>query len=169
MQSIILGGGCFWCLEAVYQRVKGVIKVTSGYAGGITSNPNYNQVCTGKTGHAEVIKIEFEPSLISLEKILNIFWQVHDPTTLNRQGSDIGTQYRSIIFYIDSKQKQVVQNSQITVQQEQFANQKIVTEVKKLIAFFPAELYHQNYFNKHPSQAYCQIVIKPKLNKMNLK
>jgi len=169
MQSIILGGGCFWCLEAVYQRVKGVIKVTSGYAGGITSNPNYNQVCTGKTGHAEVIKIEFEPSLISLEKILNIFWQVHDPTTLNRQGSDIGTQYRSIIFYIDSKQKQVVQNSQITAQQEQFANQKIVTEVKKLIAFFPAELYHQNYFNKHPSQAYCQIVIKPKLNKMNLK
>lgn len=169
MQSIILGGGCFWCLEAVYQRVKGVIKVTSGYAGGITSNPNYNQVCTGKTGHAEVIKIEFEPNLISLEKILNIFWQVHDPTTLNRQDSDIGTQYRSIILYIDSKQKQVVQNSQITAQQEQFADQKIVTEVKKLIAFFPAELYHQNYFNKHSSQAYCQIVIKPKLNKMKLK
>ncbi|PIP52743.1 peptide-methionine (S)-S-oxide reductase [Candidatus Beckwithbacteria bacterium CG23_combo_of_CG06-09_8_20_14_all_34_8] len=167
MQSIILGSGCFWCSEAVFQRVKGIVKVTSGYAGGKIVNPNYNQVCSGQTGHAEVVKLDYDPSLVSLDKILDIFWQIHDPTSLNQQGADIGTQYRSIVFYTDSKQKQVIQNSKTITQQEIYPDKKIVTEIKKLDVFYPAELYHQNYFNKHPDQAYCQIVIKPKVEKIS--
>jgi len=168
MQSIVLGSGCFWCSEAVFQRVKGIVKVTSGYAGGEIDNPNYDQVCSGQTGHTEVVKLDYDPSQISLDKILDIFWKIHDPTSLNQQGADIGTQYRSIVFYTDSKQKQVIQNSKTITQQEIYPDKKIVTEIKKLDVFYPAESYHQNYFNKHPDQAYCRLMIRPKLKKLSL-
>jgi peptide-methionine (S)-S-oxide reductase len=158
------GGGCFWCMESVFQEVPGVKSVTSGYAGGHLPFPTYQQVCTGKTGHAEVIQIEFDPQKTSYEKLLAVFWKLHDPTTLNRQGPDTGTQYRSIILYHSEAQKQTAEKSKAEAQSH-FKN-PIVTEIVPLQAFYRAEDYHQDYFHKNPRDAYCRINIPPKLEKL---
>lgn len=163
MNSITIGGGCFWCLEAVYQLVEGVKAVTSGYAGGHKKNPTYKEVCDETTGHAEVVQIEFEPSIISLEKILDIFWTVHDPTTLNRQGNDVGTQYRSVILYQNESQKKIAESS-IAANAANWQN-PIVTEIIPLEIFYPAEDYHQNYFRNNPYNSYCAYVVKAKVDK----
>ncbi|MHB2148096.1 peptide-methionine (S)-S-oxide reductase MsrA [Calditrichota bacterium LG25] len=165
LEKATLGGGCFWCLEAIYQRVKGVESVVSGYAGGNVENPTYEAVCTGTTGHAEVVQITFNRDIISYEDILNIFWQIHDPTQLNRQGNDIGTQYRSVIFYHNDEQKQTALASKEQLKKAQVYQKPIVTEISPLDKFYAAEKYHQNYFNNNPSQTYCQLVIAPKLKK----
>ncbi|MDB6171699.1 MAG: methionine-S-sulfoxide reductase [Chthoniobacteraceae bacterium] len=165
LQRITFGGGCFWCLEAVFQRLDGVKTVASGYAGGAVPNPTYKQVCTGETGHAEVVQIEFEPAKISFEKLLEVFWAAHDPTTLNRQGGDTGTQYRSVIFYEDDSQKAAAEKSKAAAQPE-FKN-PIVTEITPLKTFYKAEDYHQNYFNENAgTNPYCTVVIRPKLQKL---
>ncbi len=166
-ETLILGGGCFWCVEAVFQRIPGVKSITSGYAGGHTENPTYKQVCTGETGHAEVTRIEFDPQVISLDKLLGYFWDAHDPTTLNRQGADEGTQYRSIILYADDAQKAAAEKSKAEAQKK-FRN-PIVTEIVPLQKFYPGEAYHQNYFNTNPDQGYCQAVIRPKVEKIEKK
>jgi len=166
--SIVLGGGCFWCLEAVYQRVRGVNKVINGYSGGNHENPSYEAVCSGATNHAEVVKIEFDHDVISLETLLEIFWVIHNPTTLNQQGSDIGTQYRSVIFYQSEEQKQIAKQS-LKEKGQPLWDDQIVTAVEPLSKFYPAEDYHQNYFNNHPEQAYCQIIINPKITKLKQK
>lgn len=166
-ESIVLGGGCFWCLEASYQLIRGVTKVTSGYAGGSVPNPTYYAVATGKTGHAEVVKVEFDPDIISLSDILDVFWAIHDPTTLNRQGNDVGTDYRSIILYVGDNQKKVTEES-IKAVAKLWPN-PIVTELEPLEKFYQAEPEHQNYFKNHPAQAYCQVVINPKLEKLRAK
>jgi peptide-methionine (S)-S-oxide reductase len=165
-QTAILGGGCFWCLEAVYERFVGVKSVVSGYAGGSTPDPTYEQVCTGTTGHAEVVEIEFDPAVIGYERILEIFWKAHDPSSLNRQGADVGTQYRSIILYRDEAQRVAAEKSR-----EQAAKQferPIVTEIASLKAFYRAEDYHQDYYAKNPFAGYCTFVIRPKLQKLGL-
>ena len=159
-----LGGGCFWCMEAVFERLPGVISVTSGFAGGTTENPTYQQVCTETTGHAEVTEIEFDPAKISYDKLLEVFWQAHDPTTLNRQGADEGTSYRSIILYRDKKQQLLAEKSKLEAQKN-FRN-PIVTEIVPLKKFYKAEDYHQQYFDNNSSQGYCQVVIAPKLEKL---
>lgn len=166
-ESIVLGGGCFWCLEAVYQRVRGVEQVSNGYSGGQTPQPDYQSVSSSNTGHAEVVKVDFDPNVVTLEQILDIFWQIHDPTTPNRQGNDVGSQYRSIILYANEKQKAVIDKSLKTA--ANVWSNPIVTEVKPLEVFYQAEVYHQNYFDNHPEQAYCQVVINPKLTKLNTK
>ncbi len=165
MQSIILGGGCFWCTEAVYQRIPGITKVIPGYAGGHTQNPSYETVCEGNTDHAEVVKVEFEPDQITLEKILEIFWLVHDPTSLNRQGNDVGTQYRSAIFFTKPEQEKIIVQLIEELQTSGKFVKPIVTEVKRLDTFYPAEEYYHNYFNNNPNQAYCQVVVRPKIEK----
>ena len=161
-----LGGGCFWCLEAVYERVEGVVSVTSGYAGGTVVDPSYEDVCTGSTGHAEVVQIEYDPEKTSYEKLLDLFWKAHDPTTPNRQGADVGTQYRSIILFHDERQKSIAEES-LKKAQASYEN-PIVTEIRQLERFFRAEEYHQDYFDKNPNAGYCRIVIRPKLNKLDL-
>jgi peptide-methionine (S)-S-oxide reductase len=158
------GGGCFWCVEAIFQRLEGVKSVVSGYAGGKRDNPTYEEVCAGTTGHAEVIQIEFDPRKISYEDLLDVFWQAHDPTTLNRQGADVGTQYRSIILYHSDRQKEAAEKSKKAAA-SQFKN-PIVTEIVPLTKFYKAERYHQNYFNNNPSAPYCTYVIRPKLDKL---
>jgi len=162
-ERLVLGGGCFWCIEAVYRRVKGVISAVSGYSGGKRPHPTYENVCSGATGHAEVVEITYDSHIITLSEILDIFFAIHDPTTLNQQGADRGTQYRSVIYYTDEEQKEVVKQS-VAKHQKDFS-QKIVTEVAVLTHFYPAEEYHQNYYNQNASQGYCQIVIAPKLQK----
>jgi peptide-methionine (S)-S-oxide reductase len=162
-----LGGGCFWCVEAVFQRIPGVKSITSGYAGGHTENPTYQQVCSGATGHAEVTRIEFDPQVISYEKLLDYFWDAHDPTTLNRQGPDEGTQYRSIILYLDAAQKAVAEKSKAGAQ-KRFGS-PIVTEIVPLTNFYPAEGYHRDYYNHNPNQPYCRAVIRPKVEKIENK
>jgi len=162
-----LGGGCFWCLEAAYQLIDGVEKVVPGYAGGQTKNPTYYEVCNGKTGHAEVVQITFDINTIEYEDILNIFWAIHDPTTLNRQGNDEGTQYRSIILYHNEEQKAIAETSKIETQK--LWNDPIVTELKPIDIFYEAEPDHHNYFITHPEKAYCQVVINPKLDKLRQK
>jgi peptide-methionine (S)-S-oxide reductase len=162
-----LGGGCFWCTEAIYQMLPGVKSVVSGYAGGKTENPTYKQVCEGDTGHAEVIQIEFDPAVISYEKILETFWEAHDPTTLNRQGADTGTQYRSVIFYHSDAQKAAAEKSKAAAQKDFI--QPIVTEISPLPKFYKAEGYHQDYYRNNPSQGYCRAVIKPKVDKFEKK
>lgn len=162
-QRIVVGGGCFWCIEAVYRNVKGVLSAVSGYTGGKRANPTYENVCSGATGHAEIVDIEFDRDVISLEEILDIFFAVHNPTTLNQQGADKGTQYRSVIYYANEEQKQIIKDS-IAKHQEDFAD-PIVTEVSPLGDVYPAEAYHQNYYNLNPMQGYCQVVIAPKLQK----
>ena len=162
-----LGGGCFWCTEALYQMLPGVKTVVSGYSGGHTENPTYKQVCAGDTGHAEVIQVEFDPKVISYEKILGAFWEAHDPTTLNRQGEDAGTQYRSVIFYHSEAQKAAAEKSKAAAQ-KQFAR-PIVTEISPLTKFYPAEGYHQDYYRSNPNQGYCRVVIKPKVDKFEKK
>jgi len=161
-----LGGGCFWCVEAVFQRIEGVISVKPGYAGGNVNNPTYKQVCTGSTGHAEVAKIEFDPSKITYSQILNVFWQSHDPTTLNRQGNDVGTQYRSVIFFHNESQEEIAKKSKIDADKSGYWDNKIVTEVTLLNNYYDAEDYHDNYYNNNPNQPYCLFVIKPKLDKL---
>ncbi len=164
-----LGGGCFWCVEAVYQRVDGVLSVKPGYAGGHVDNPSYRDVCSGKTGHAEVAKIEFDPDQISYEQILNVFWQAHDPTTLNKQGADVGTQYRSVIFYHSEEQKSLAENSKTVADQSEYWPNAIVTEITKINNYSDAEDNHDNYYQENPYQPYCQFVIKPKLDKLEKK
>jgi peptide-methionine (S)-S-oxide reductase len=161
------GGGCFWCMEAVFERLPGVISVTSGFAGGTTDNPTYEQVCTETTGHAEVTEIEFDPAKISYDKLLEVFWQAHDPTTLNRQGADEGTSYRSIILYRNEKQKLEAEKSKLAAQ-ENFKH-PIVTEIVPLKKFYKAEDYHQEYYDNNSNAPYCQVVIAPKLEKLEHK
>ena len=158
-----LGGGCFWCLEAIYQDVIGVSKATSGYAGGVTENPSYEQVCSGRTGHAEVVQIEYDPAVISYADLLTIFWRIHDPTTLNRQGADVGTQYRSIILTHDETQKEIAQRSLADAQA--LYKDPIVTQIESLAKFYPAEAYHDDYYRRNRSQPYCRAVIDPKVRK----
>lgn len=158
-----MGGGCFWCLDAVYRQVKGVASVTAGYAGGKLANPTYEQVSAGNSGHAEVIKLEFDPELISYNDILEIFWGIHDPTTLDAQGNDVGPQYRSVIFFDDQSQKRIADES--LARSQALWDKPIVTQIKPLEHFYPAEDYHQDYFAKNPRAAYCQLVINPKLDK----
>ena len=162
-----LGGGCFWCMEAVFERLPGVISVTSGFAGGTTENPTYQEVCTETTGHAEVTEIVFDPAKISYDKLLEVFWQAHDPTTLNRQGADEGTSYRSIILYRDEKQKLEAEKSKLEAQAD-FRN-PIVTEIVPLKKFYKAEDYHQEYYDNNSSAPYCQVVIVPKLERLEKK
>lgn len=157
-----LGGGCFWCLEAVFEETRGVSNVINGYAGGAMANPTYEQVCRGATGHAEVVQITFDPSIISYDELLKIFWLIHDPTTLNRQGNDVGTQYRSVIFYHNEAQKKQAEAS-IQEFSSKFT-QPIVTEVKPLEQFYEAEAYHQGYFKNNPNQGYCVFVVSPKVS-----
>ena len=159
-----LGGGCFWCTEAVFKELPGVKSVSSGYAGGHMPKPSYKQVCSGDTGHAEVIQIEFDPQKISYEKLLEVFWEVHDPTTLNRQGPDTGTQYRSVILYHDEGQKQAAEKSKAEAAKR--FSKPIVTQIVPFKEFYKAEGYHQNYFRKNPNDAYCRINIPPKLEKL---
>ncbi len=165
IDTAVLGGGCFWCVEAIFQKVDGVISVESGYCGGQTLNPTYQEVCSGTTGHAEVCNIAFDKSRISYVEILQIFFATHDPTTLNRQGNDFGTQYRSVIFYNTEEQQQIAQNLINKLNTEGVFDKAIVTEVSPVQNYFKAEEYHQNYFNRNPNQPYCAIVIKPKLEK----
>jgi peptide-methionine (S)-S-oxide reductase len=166
-KRIVLGGGCFWCIEAVYNNVKGVISAVSGYTGGARPNPTYENVCSGATGHAEIVDITYESEIISLEDILDIFFAVHNPTTLNQQGADKGTQYRSVIYYANEEEKEVIEKS-IEKHQKEW-DEKIVTEVSELGEVYPAEAYHQNYYNLNPMQGYCQVVITPKLQKFMTK
>ena len=165
LQKATVGGGCFWCLEAVYQQVRGVVHVESGYAGGQTLNPDYDSVCTGQTGHAEVVLIEFDADVLTYQKILEIFFAIHDPTTLNRQGNDIGSQYRSVIYAHDQEQRMIAQNIIEQLTQENIFDQPIVTELADLPTYYRAEDYHQNYFNNHPDQGYCAFVVSPKVSK----
>ena len=165
-KSAILGAGCFWCVEAVFERLPGVASVESGYTGGTVKDPTYEQVCSGTTGHAEVARITFDPTIVSYDEILSVFWQAHDPTTLNRQGGDVGTQYRSAIFYQSDDEKRIAQASRIAAQKG-FAD-PIVTEITELGVFYPAESYHQDYYRNNPAAPYCMFVIRPKLNKLNL-
>lgn len=167
METIVLGGGCFWCLDAGFKLIQGVTDVVAGYAGGTAEDADYYKVCTGATNHAEVVSVTFDTSQISLADILDIFWAVHDPTTLDRQGNDVGTQYRSVIFYGSDEQKAVAEESIKSVQE--LWDDPVVTELKPLEKFFPAEDYHQDYFNNNPQQAYCQVVINPKLLKLKQK
>jgi peptide-methionine (S)-S-oxide reductase len=163
-QTIVFGGGCFWCTEAVFAMFKGVVSTMPGYAGGHTQNPTYDQVCDGDTGHAEVLSVEYDPEQVTLEKLLDIFFDMHDPTTLNRQGADYGSQYRSIILYNTPEQKEIVEKA---IKEVQKGLQKpIVTEVKKLDKFYPAEDYHKDYFDKNKVNPYCMMVIRPKVEKI---
>ena len=168
LDSTTLGGGCFWCLEAVYTRLEGVKSVVSGYAGGNVENPTYEQVCTGETSHAEVVKINFDPKETSFETLLEWFWRCHDPTTLNRQGGDIGTQYRSVIYYENENQKSIAHKSKIDADSSGFFDNPIVTEIHELDVFYPAEDYHHDYYKKNPDAGYCNYIIRPKLKKLNM-
>jgi len=167
--SITLGGGCFWCVEAVYQRIDGITKVTSGYMGGTVANPTYKQISTGRTGHAEVVKVEFDPAKITLENVLAVFWKAHDPTTFNRQGADVGTQYRSAIFYHNDADKAVAEKSMQAAGKSGEFRSPIVTEITPAATFYKAEEYHQNYFTLNANAPYCRAVIWPKLRKLGLK
>lgn len=167
LEVATFGAGCFWCTEAIFERLKGVEKVISGYSGGHVKNPSYKEVCTGSTGHAEVTQIYYNPELISYEELLDVFWQTHDPTTLNRQGGDIGTQYRSVIFYHNDNQKSIAEKSREKIIQSGTFDDPVVTEISPLINFYEAEDYHQDYFNINPNQPYCKVVITPKVKKFS--
>jgi len=164
LETITLGGGCFWCLEAVYQQLRGVEKVESGYSGGAVHLPTYEQICTGTTGHAEVVRIHFDPAVVSYRDLLEIFFTIHDPTTLNRQGNDVGTQYRSVIFFHDEQQKKMAE--EVMASMATVWDAPLVTEVKMAPVFYLAEDYHQNYYRQHPQQAYCAFVVAPKVAKL---
>jgi peptide-methionine (S)-S-oxide reductase len=169
-ETATLGGGCFWCLEAVYLDVEGVNSVESGYAGGTVERPTYEQVCDGHTGHAEVVKVEFDPKRISYHEILQIFFSIHDPTQLNRQGNDVGTQYRSVIFTQSDTQRDIALAAIRELEHERIFDQPVVTQVQPLDGnYWPAEAYHQNYFSKHPEQGYCAFVVAPKVAKFRAK
>ena len=164
METAILGGGCFWCTEAVFLDVKGVEKVVSGYAGGAVPDPTYEQVCAGATGHAEVVKIDFDPAVIDYHDLLEIFFTIHDPTTLNRQGNDVGTQYRSVVYYLSPQQEAVARK--VVAEMANVWDAPIVTELAPAPVFYPAEAYHQDYFSHHPLQSYCAFVVAPKVAKL---
>jgi peptide-methionine (S)-S-oxide reductase len=166
MEIATLANGCFWCTEAVFQRLKGVHSVVSGYTGGARPNPSYEQVSTGATGHAEALQIEYDPSVISYETLLDIFFATHDPTTLNRQGNDVGTQYRSAIFYHNDEQKKVAQEKILTLETDKVFADPIVTEITSLETFYKAEDYHKNYYENNKDKPYCTFVIRPKLSKL---
>ena len=163
--SATLAGGCFWCLEAVYVELEGVEKVVSGYAGGAIPNPSYEQVCSGRTGHAEIVQVTFDPGVVTYEDLLGVFFTIHDPTTLNRQGNDVGTQYRSAIFYHDDEQKAAAEQAIREITDARIWSRPIVTEIVPLTDFYPAEAYHQDYFKNNPYQPYCQVVVAPKVAK----
>ncbi|MFT3739453.1 MAG: peptide-methionine (S)-S-oxide reductase MsrA [Breznakibacter sp.] len=165
-EKATLGGGCFWCLEAVFERVRGVESVVSGYSGGKTIDPTYEEVCGGYTGHAEVVQITFNPSVVSYEKLLEVFFAIHDPTTLNRQGADVGTQYRSVVFYHNPLQEEIALKIMADLSLNRVFGAPVVTEVKPLDKFYVAEKYHQNYYSQNTDQPYCRIVIGPKLEKL---
>jgi len=169
IETATLGGGCFWCLEAGFQDLKGVASVTSGYAGGSVPDPGYRQVCAGTTGHAEVVQVSFDPSVIDFATLLRVFFTLHDPTTLNRQGADVGTQYRSVIYYHDEGQRQLAQAVIAEQETEGLWDRPIVTEVAPLPVFYPAEPYHQDYYRQNLHQGYCQVVISPKLAKLRVR
>jgi peptide-methionine (S)-S-oxide reductase len=164
-EDATFGAGCFWCTEAFYSRLNGVIKVEPGYSGGNTSNPTYEEVCSGKTGYAEVCEITFDPKLITYSKLLEVFWGVHDPTTLNRQGNDIGTQYRSVIFYHNDEQRKIAQAMKLKLENDHIWDDPIVTQIVPFDKFYSAEKYHDEYFEKNPDQPYCTYVIAPKVKK----
>ncbi|WP_144607100.1 peptide-methionine (S)-S-oxide reductase MsrA [Algoriphagus algorifonticola] len=166
LSLITLGAGCFWCTEAVFQRLEGVEQVVSGYSGGFVENPTYREICSATTGHAEVIQVYFDPKKISLELILEVFWATHDPTTLNRQGADVGPQYRSAIFFHDEEQGRIASDLKAKLNQEQVFDNPIVTEVTAFTNFYKAENYHQDYYNQNGYQPYCQFVVKPKVDKL---
>jgi len=163
--TAVFGGGCFWCVEAIYVELKGVISVTSGYSGGSVENPSYRQVCTGTTGHAEVCQIIYDPSVISFDKLLEVFWTVHDPTEVNRQGNDVGTQYRSVIFYTSTTQRELAGHYKEKLNKENTFDKPVVTEISPLKVFYKAEDYHQDYFANNGNAPYCSIVIAPKVEK----
>lgn len=165
-ETATIAGGCFWCTEAIFKRLKGVIKVTPGYAGGDVENPTYEQVCSGNTGHAEAIQIEFDPNVISYGKLLEIFFHLHDPTTLNQQGNDMGTQYRSAIFYSSNEQKEIAEKIKEKIEEEHIYKNTLVTEITPFTNFYPAEGYHQNYYDRNSDAPYCKFVIDPKLQKL---
>ncbi|MBK8983622.1 MAG: peptide-methionine (S)-S-oxide reductase MsrA [Ignavibacteria bacterium] len=165
LEQATLAGGCFWCIETIFRDLKGVESVISGYSGGSTKNPTYEEVCSGKTGHAEVIQISFDPDIIGFDKLLEIFFHIHDPTTLNRQGADVGTQYRSAIFYDSKNQKKVSEEVIKKINENKLWDDPIVTEVSKLDIFYPAEDYHQDYYNNNKEKSYCSLVIAPKVRK----
>jgi len=164
-EKATLGGGCFWCTEAVFSRLQGVESIIPGYSGGGTRNPSYQEVCPGTTGHAEVVQIQFDPKVISFAEILDVFFQVHDPTSLNRQGADVGTQYRSVIFYHSSLQKEIAENLIRRMTNENLFGAPVVTTLDEFIAFYPAEDYHRDYFSRNPGQPYCSFVVAPKVKK----
>ncbi|RMG17647.1 MAG: peptide-methionine (S)-S-oxide reductase [Bacteroidetes bacterium] len=165
LQQAVFGAGCFWCVEAVFKELKGVVEVEPGYAGGHVPHPTYEQVCSGSTGHAEVARITFDPAVITYEELLEVFWRTHDPTTLNRQGNDVGTQYRSAIFYLDEAQQQLALKSKEAAAASGLWADPIVTEISPLTSYYPAEDYHHNYFENHPNQPYCVFVVSPKVEK----
>jgi peptide-methionine (S)-S-oxide reductase len=169
MATATLAGGCFWCLEAVFLRLRGVHRVESGYAGGHVENPGYRAVCSGTTGHAEVVQIEFDPEEISYRELLEVFFAIHDPTTLNRQGADVGTQYRSAIFYHDQAQQQTAERTIAELEEQKIWDDPVVTEIVPLERFYPAEDYHREYYDRNPEQGYCQVVISPKVAKLRQK
>ncbi len=164
-EIVTLGAGCFWCVEAIYQRLEGVEKVESGYSGGSVKNPSYEQVCTGRTGHAEVIQVTFDPKILPLKELLHVFFKTHDPTTLNKQGADIGTQYRSAIFYRSDEQKNIAMQVKKETDAAKIWDDPIVTEISLFTEFYKAEEYHQDYYNQNSYQPYCMMVINPKLSK----
>ncbi len=166
LEKATLGAGCFWCIEAVFQNLKGVQSVVSGYTGGQVESPTYQQICTGTTGHAEVARIIFDPVVISFEDLLYVFWRTHDPTTLNRQGADVGTQYRSAIFYDSEEQKEIAEKSKAKTDASDLWPDPIVTEISQLDKFYNAEEYHQDYYKLNPNQPYCRLVIDPKIRKL---
>ncbi len=166
LEMATFANGCFWCTEAVFQKLKGVVSVQSGYSGGFVKNPTYQQVCSGETGHAECLQITFDPAVISYEELLQVFWVTHDPTSLNRQGNDIGTQYRSEIFYHNEKQKQIAETSLRQLTESGIYDKPVVTEINQFSEFYPAEAEHDNYYNRHPAQPYCYFVVKPKVEKL---
>ena len=166
MEIATLANGCFWCTEAIFARLKGVKAVLPGYSGGMIENPSYDQVCSGRTGHAEAAQIEFDPSVISFEKLLEVFWRTHDPTTLNRQGNDIGTQYRSAIFYHDEKQAEIAERSKSEIESQGIYKDPIMTEITPFKKFYVAEDYHKNYYEENQNAGYCKFVIDPKIHKL---
>ena len=168
-ETIVFGGGCFWCTEAVFNMLAGVVSVAPGYTGGMTASPTYESICTGMTGHAEVIKIEYDPAVINVRDLMTVFFATHDPTQLNRQGNDVGTQYRSAIFYMTPEQKSEAQKLIAEIDASSTEGGKVVTEVTPLGEFYPAEEYHKNYFEKNPDRAYCQLVVNPKVEKVQQK
>jgi len=169
MEQATLGGGCFWCLEPIYDALQGVADVVSGYSGGHVPHPTYEQVCTGRTGHAEVVQITFDPAVITYRELLEVFFTIHDPTTLNRQGADVGPQYRSVIFYHSPEQRATAEDVIAELERQQVWDDPIVTELAPFEAFYPAEDYHQQYFERNPFQGYCRVVIAPKVAKFRQK